>query len=124
MSNEFICWKCQESLIHVILPMSRREECDNCQADQHVCNMCLYYEAGRCNEERAEHISDTERANFCDYFKPSNAACNTLNKQKSDNAKAQLADLFGDPIAQPVSTDDTLSPIELAEKKLREMLGG
>ena len=85
MSNEFICWKCQESLIHVILPMSRREECDNCQADQHVCNMCLYYEAGRCNEERAEHISDTERANFCDYFKPSNAACNTLNKQKSQD---------------------------------------
>ena len=128
MSNEFVCWKCKEDLINVILPMSRREECDKCKADQHVCNMCLYCVSGRCEEERAEHISNTERANFCDYFKPSNAAFKTIDKQKSDKAKAQLAELFGDPIVEPIdgqaSSDENLSPAELAEKKLREMLGG
>ena len=124
MSNEFICWNCNETLINVILPMSRREECDKCGADQHVCNMCLYYVNGRCDEERAEHISNTERANFCDYFKPSNKAFKAIDKQKSDKAKAQLAELFGDPVVEDTSLDENLSPAERAEKKLREMLGG
>ena len=104
--------------------MSRREECDKCKADQHVCNMCMYYLKGRCEEERAEHISDTERANFCDYFKPSNTVFKVFDKQKSDKAKAQLAELFGDPIVEQASSEEDLSPAELAEKKLRKMLGG
>ena len=104
--------------------MSRREECDKCKADQHVCKMCLYYAKGRCDEERAEHISDTERANFCDYFKPNKTAFKTHNKQKSDKAKAQLAELFGEPVIEQTNSDENLSPAELAEKKLREMLGG
>jgi hypothetical protein len=86
--------------------------------------MCLYYVNGRCEEERAEHISNTERANFCDYFKPSNTAFKAIDKQKSNNAKAQLAELFGDPIIEKTSSDEGLSPAELAEKRLREMLGG
>ena len=124
MSDEFICWNCNQALINVILPMSRREECDKCKADQHVCNMCLYYVKGRCEEERAEHISNTERANFCDYFKPSNTVFKTVDKQKSDKAKALLAELFGDTVVEQTPSDEDLSPGELAEKKLREMLGG
>ncbi|WP_232787985.1 hypothetical protein [Paraglaciecola sp. MB-3u-78] len=124
MSNEFICWKCGEDLINVILPMSRREECDNCKADQHVCNMCLYFVKDRCEEERAEHISDTEKANFCDYFKPNNKVFKTANNQKSAKAKAELAALFGDEVPEKSQDDESLSPAELAEKKLREMLGG
>lgn len=124
MSNEFICWKCGANLINVILPMSRREECEKCQADQHVCNMCWYYVKGRCEEERAEHISNPKHANFCDYFKPSNKAFKMIDIKKSEKAKAQLAELFGDPIIEQTSSDESLSPGELAEKKLREMLNG
>lgn len=124
MSNEFACWKCEEDLINVILPMSRREECDKCKADQHVCNMCLYFVRGRCDEERAEHISDTERANFCDYFKPNNKICKTADIQKSDKAKAELAALFGDEIPEKTQDNTSLSPTELADKKLRDMLNG
>jgi excinuclease UvrABC nuclease subunit len=124
MSDEFICWNCNHALINVILPMSRREECDKCKADQHVCKMCLYYAKGRCEEERAEHISNTERANFCDYFKPCNAVFKTSDKQKSDKAKALLAELFGDTVDEQTPSDENLSPWELAEKKCREMLGG
>jgi hypothetical protein len=47
-----------------------------------------------------------------------------LIKKKSDQAKAQLAELFGDPVVEHTSVDENLSPAELAEKKLREMLGG
>lgn len=125
MSNEFVCWKCGTDLINVILPMSRREECSHCSADQHVCKTCVFYDGkGGCNEEQAEHISDKERANFCDYFKPSSQMHSTANKQKSAAAKAQLAALFGDPIPEDITADAALTPAELAEKKLREMLNG
>jgi hypothetical protein len=86
--------------------------------------MCLYYVKGRCEEERAEHISETERANFCDYFKPNNKVLKTLDTQKSDKAKADLAALFGDEVPEKSQYDDSLSPAELADKKLRDMLNG
>ncbi|PKG96917.1 hypothetical protein CXF95_22405 [Paraglaciecola sp. MB-3u-78] len=86
--------------------------------------MCLYFVKDRCEEERAEHISDTEKANFCDYFKPNNKVFKTANNQKSAKAKAELAALFGDEVPEKSQDDESLSPAELAEKKLREMLGG
>lgn len=124
MSTEFVCWQCTKPLVNVILPMSRREECHNCKADQHVCELCLYFVNRRCDEERAEHISDTEKANFCDYFKPSNKAFNDIGQQKSAKAKADLAALFGDELPETTQQDESLSPSELADKKLRDMLNG
>ncbi|WP_239473266.1 hypothetical protein [Shewanella algidipiscicola] len=148
MSEQFICWRCKQPLTAVILPMSRREECLACHADQHVCKMCVSFgDAGRgdCNEVRAEWISDRERANFCDYFKPITAsdAEQSTAQSDSDNAKAraqaQLAALFNDePVAtqpdaiseySPAHTserkpqDKPLSAVELAEQQLRELLG-
>lgn len=124
MSNQFLCWKCGGKLVDVILPMSRREECPMCTADQHVCRMCVFYIKDSCNEERAEHISDTERANFCDYFKPSVDSQHSKDTTKSASAKAQLAELFGDEIPDEEPIDKSLTPAELAEKKLRELLNG
>lgn len=114
----------------VILPMSRREECPDCAADQHVCKMCEFYDSksrGTCHEERAESVSDTERANFCDYFKPSNCAFNAAASKKSEDAKARFAALFGDePDSRTSSVEDDekpLSPAQIAEQKLRDLLG-
>ena len=97
MSNDFACWKCGEQLKDVILPMSRREECGKCRSDQHVCKMCEFYKNSRCDEERAESVSDPERANFCDYFKPSSGAFRDADLEKAREAKRKLAALFGDP---------------------------
>lgn len=138
MSEQFICWKCGTKLLHVILPMSRREECSQCHCDQHVCKMCIYYDSASrssCLEERAEYIADHERANFCDYFSPSNAAFNASTRQSQQLAKARLAALFDDEPTQNAPslsknadpdipcTDKPLSPSEIAEQKLRELLG-
>jgi hypothetical protein len=115
MANQFSCWKCHQALVEVILPMSRREECANCGADQHVCEMCSFFIKGHCDEDRAEQVNDTERANFCDYFKPSTHAQPQQNSCKTSSAKAQLAAFFGDP--EPVEDDPqdiTLTPAELA----------
>ena len=133
MSENFLCWKCGKSLTDVILPMSRREECSCCGADQHVCKMCVFLDSksrGSCNEERAESQSDTERANFCDYFKPSTVAFNTISHKTSADAKANFAALFGDApdnsevLTEPMVETKKLSPAEIAEQKLRDLLGG
>ncbi|MGO4890749.1 hypothetical protein [Flavobacterium sp. W21_SRS_FM6] len=119
------CWKCHSLLTNVILPMSRREECANCGADQHVCKMCTYFDSKKgCDEERAEEVSDLEKANFCDYFKPSFVIFERPVEDKSQAAKAKLAALFSDPVPVTDQTDQPLTPKELAEKKLRELLGG
>ena len=129
MAESFICWQCGAELKGVILPMSRREECADCRADQHVCKMCVHLDQkGFCREDRAEDQSDQEKANFCDYFSPANNAYAAADKQKALDAKAKLAALFGDPVAQTDEQGDAeaeqkLTPAEIAEQKLRDMLG-
>ena len=87
--------------------------------------MCEYFEARMgCNEERAEQVSDPEKANFCDYFKPAFRAFETKSVDKTEAAKAKFAELFGDTLPEKINNDNHLSPKELAEKKLRELLGG
>jgi hypothetical protein len=87
--------------------------------------MCEFYDDKRgCQEEQAEHQRDLELANFCDYFKPSHNSFKLSNQNKSELAKAQLAALFGDDIPEKSQNDKSLSTVELAEKKLRDMLNG
>lgn len=124
--NSLTCWKCGEQLQEVILPMSRREECSCCGADQHVCKMCTEFDGFRgCNEPRAEDVSDREKANFCDFFRPSGKQFNKTSNQKEQQAKAKLAALFGEPTGEPdENTEAQLTPAEIAEKKLRDLFGG
>ncbi|MDC0601727.1 hypothetical protein OAP14_01725 [Aliiglaciecola sp.] len=126
MTDKLTCWQCGELLQNVIFPMSRREECGQCGADQHVCVMCKDYDGRRgCNEPRAEDVSDPEKANFCDYFAPSGQVFEKTANQKAQDAKAQLAALFGDepPSTDSQDEDSGLTPAQIADRKLREMLG-
>ncbi|MDN4501870.1 hypothetical protein QX776_05630 [Alteromonadaceae bacterium BrNp21-10] len=136
MTDSLHCWQCNKTLENVILPMSRREECTFCRSDQHVCKMCKFFDhnPGRCNEERAEDISDREKANFCDYFNPRfgiSKGAQTSGKLSSAQAQAKFAALFDEPSVEQNPTDDLISlsddsqltPAQLAEKKLRELLG-
>ena len=130
MAQQFHCWQCGAELKNVILPMSRREECSACRSDQHVCKMCQHFDSkGFCREDRAEYQSSLEKANFCDYFAPATDAYVAADKQKAQSAKAQLAALFGDPVDEPTEKDASkdespaLTPAEIAEQKLRDMLG-
>lgn len=123
--DQFICWKCSAALGKVILPMSRREECAQCSADQHVCLMCEFYQSGKgCSEERAETVRDIEKANFCDYFKPAKRPPVHASGDKAAQAKAQLAALFGDDSGQAPEKPQELSAKQIAEQKLRDLLGG
>lgn len=126
MSQKLSCWQCGNLLENVIFPMSRREDCPACNADQHVCKMCKEFDGHKhCNEPRAEDVTDKEKANFCDYFLPSGEVFAKTSRQKEIDAKAKLAALFGDESeAVESQQEENLTPAEIADRKLREMLGG
>ena len=99
MSHELVCWKCGAALAALTLPLSRRDECPRCRAELHVCRMCRDYDehvAKKCREPTAEEVNDKTRANFCDFFAPRAAAYIAPDLSAAEQARAQLAKLFGD----------------------------
>lgn len=72
-----------------------RDECPYCSGDLHICLNCEFYDphaAKECREPIAELISNKERANYCDYFRPSTGKISA--NSKADEAKKQLDALF------------------------------
>lgn len=66
------CFSC-----HTVLEFSsdigRRDECSKCRADVRVCKNCEFYDPrayNECHETSADVITEKERSNFCDFFKP------------------------------------------------------
>lgn len=95
----FGCWRCGADLAAVSLPLQRLAVCPNCEADLHVCRMCVHAIRSmryRCDEERAEQPADTTRANFCDYLELSKAAFEPEDASAAEQARARLAALFGE----------------------------
>jgi len=99
MSHNLVCLRCGASLSALSLPLSRRDQCPECSADLHVCKMCIHFDKfvpRQCREDGAEDVTDKDRPNFCDWFKPSDSAFNQSTKSEADAAKDALAALFGD----------------------------
>ena len=79
------------------LPFGRRDECLNCIAELHVCRMCIMYdirEPNSCKEEDALEVTEKERANFCEYFKPNPKAYTPGFVEAQDRALSELTTLF------------------------------
>lgn len=95
------CWHCGTHLDAIPLPIGRREECPHCSSSLHVCRMCDFYDTAaskRCREPMADEVTDKERANFCDYFRP-HAGLTADADREAANARAKLAALFGEEAA-------------------------
>ncbi|HEX5057538.1 MAG TPA: hypothetical protein VFX02_13710 [Gammaproteobacteria bacterium] len=124
MNKGLSCWKCGAELKGVILPLSRRELCAACGADQHVCKLCRHYDlrvADMCREDRAEQVSDKERANFCDYFDPMPGAYKPAQAAGAAAAQRQLAELFGESAA---SDSGPAADKDKARAELEKLFGG
>lgn len=68
-----VCWKCGASLADLSLPLRRLDVCKACNAELHVCKMCVEYDvsyAKHCREPTAEEVRRKEEANFCDFYRP------------------------------------------------------
>ncbi len=99
MAHNLCCYRCGESVSALSLPLSRRDQCPACSADLHVCKMCLYFDRNvprQCREDGAEDVTEKERPNFCDWFKPSDRAFDPARKDAAAAAEDALAALFGD----------------------------
>jgi hypothetical protein len=99
MSETISCFRCGASLSALSLPLSRRDQCPDCSVDLHVCKMCVHFDsaiARQCREDGAEDVTEKERVNFCDWFKPSSRAFDPSRKSQADAAQAALASLFGE----------------------------
>lgn len=97
LSHNIACFRCGTSLQKLSLPLSRRDQCPECSADLHVCGMCLYFDPAvprQCREDGAEDVTEKNRANFCDWFKPSDSAFDPKRKSEADAAKDALSALF------------------------------
>lgn len=97
MSEHISCYRCGDSLDAIPLPFGRRDECLNCIAELHVCRMCIMYdvrEPNSCKEEDALEVTEKERANFCEYFKPNPKAYAPGFTEAQDRAISELTTLF------------------------------
>lgn len=104
MDHEIACYRCGASLAHLSLPLSRQDECPQCQNYVHVCRMCRHFDKTvprQCLEDDAEEVIEKERLNFCDWFVASDMAFDPLRKSAEDRARASLDALFGNPTAEP-----------------------
>ena len=118
MSNagDLICWRCAATLDEHPLPLSFRAECEACGADLHVCQLCMFYDtsaADQCREPVAERVTNKERNNYCDYFKPKAIAPGSASPGTGQSEGA-LDALFGLDSASPAGTgvDDNMKALE------------
>lgn len=99
MAETLKCYKCGTSLAALSLPLRRLDECPQCRRELHVCCMCQSYDPRvpkGCSEDDAPEVREKERANFCDYFKPSANAYTPGGLDAERAAQAELDALFGD----------------------------
>ena len=113
MTKPLQCYQCGASLEKLSLPLRRLDECPECLRELHVCRMCLFYDAHRpknCIEEEAPEIREMERANFCDYFKPSPDAHIPGNLEAEQNAREKLTTLFAGVDNDTNHTEQSTNP--------------
>ena len=99
MAHNVCCYRCGASLEALSLPFSRQDECPGCSNYLHVCKMCVHYDPRvprQCREDGADDVTDKDRLNFCDWFKPSDSAFDADRKGEEDQARATLDALFDD----------------------------
>lgn len=70
---EILCFKCQTKQ-PVLGQVGFRDECFKCHSDLHSCKNCEHHDLqayNECRETQADVVREKDRANFCDYFRPS-----------------------------------------------------
>lgn len=80
------------------MPVYRGTLCPSCGKELKTCRNCMHYMPGfanDCREPVSEPVPDKDRANFCDWFKPSLAAFSGKRDEKEELRKS-FNRLFGD----------------------------
>ena len=89
------CWHCGNALQGP--DYARENRCPGCQKATHACRNCRFYAPGRANEclePLVERVVDKERANFCDYFEPSDKISDQGDRTSAEDLLKAAEDLF------------------------------
>jgi hypothetical protein len=108
MESALVCWKCGAPLDGVPMPLSRLSQCLKCGSELYTCLMCRFHDPklnDGCREERAEHVQEKARANFCEWFEPRAGAHRSRDEDPAAKAKVELDALFGG-VSKPESAAD------------------
>lgn len=111
-----LCWRCGAPLAEDLFPVRREEVCEACDADLHVCKLCKFYNpsvSDGCDEPIAAAVTNKERANFCDYLKPSAHAYRAKADDPVIRSRTELDALFGDASSTAASPDANANHGEL-----------
>ena len=77
--------------------------------------MCRNFDAAvpsQCIEDDAEDVAAKEKANFCEWFFPSDSAFDPALKAKADAVQHALDSLFSEDDASVASSDDYIDEAE------------
>jgi hypothetical protein len=110
VAESLVCWKCGGPLDALPVPFARLAECPACEAELHVCRMCVFHDprvADQCREPVADPPADKEHANFCGYFQPRPDAYRPADRAAAQRARSELDALFGLP---PGSSEGAAGP--------------
>ena len=68
---KYYCYSCHNELIFEV-KLGHRDACPHCAVDLHCCKNCELYDEGahnNCQEPMSDYVPDSEKANFCGFFK-------------------------------------------------------
>jgi hypothetical protein len=88
-----MCWYCGFA-VKDEEPIGRSLKCDDCGKDLRSCRNCRFYlpkSIGSCAESHAESQYETERGNFCDWYKLNPAFRVVTSGEKGAQDKADSA---------------------------------
>jgi len=82
-------------------PIYRTSTCAECGKELKTCTNCNHYLPGAandCREPVSELVVEKDRANFCDWFRPSSRTGRAASQRaaQEEQGRQAFADLFGD----------------------------
>ncbi len=89
-----LCYFCKKE-VEIIDKVFRKDTCPHCGRDLHSCVQCRFYDRNkhnRCLEPMAQHVTEREKYNFCDYYQFKVGGTDDTDAQTA--AKKALDDLF------------------------------
>ncbi len=92
MELKVVCFKCRHEM-KVSGPPGRRDECEKCRADVHVCCNCKHHDPkvyNECREPQADRVQDKERSNFCDFFEVGSGVAAISDRERQRAAAEAL----------------------------------
>jgi hypothetical protein len=94
---EIVCFGCQKKTA-IEGKIGFRQDCTDCGHDLHSCVQCQHYDPkvyNECKETMADRILEKQKANYCEFFSPTEFGIRASSSDtKKNDLLAQAEALF------------------------------